>query len=101
VNRIQAEEQSNRDSLFGGMLDQASNFVFGDNGDNTPSASASASDQVNGLSNSLNDTRDALNERGRKLESLGEKTSEMVNASADFAKMAKELQKKSEGGLFW
>ena len=91
--RIDSEERKNRESLFGGMLGQ----VFGE-ADNT----ATQAKQVDGLSASLNETRNALNERGQRLASLGEKSEQMVDASADFAKMAKELRKKSERqGLFW
>lgn len=92
--RLEAEDNTNRDSLFGGMLDQASNFVFGDE-------EKGPAQKVQGVAASLNQTRDALNQRGEKLASLGEKSSQMVDASSDFARMAKELRKKSEGGLFW
>ena len=95
ANRIQSEEQ-NRESLFGGVLEQATSYVFGGDEERRE-----GSDKVQDLNQSLNETRNALNERGEKLASLGEKTSQMVNASSDFAQMAKELRKKSEGGLFW
>jgi hypothetical protein len=90
-------DERNRESLFGGILEHATNYVFGDVEQNEPSQS----DKVQHLNQSLNQTRDALNERGEKLASLDEKTNELVNASSDFARMAKELRKKSEGGLFW
>ena len=91
-------EEAQRESLFGGVMEAAAGFVFGEDqaaSEPTPAA------QVAGLSDSLGQTRNALLERGQKLESLGEKTSQMVDASADFAKMAKELRKQSEKGFFW
>ena len=94
----QVMERSNRDALFGGVLEHASSLVFGENEDQSKS---SASQTVGTMTQSLHETRNALNERGQKLASLGEKSEQMVDASANFAKMAKELRKKSEGGLFW
>lgn len=66
------------------------------------SAEKSAQDQLGGIASSLNKTKDALNERGERLNTLGDKTRELKDASADFASMAKELNKKSQSnGLFW
>lgn len=93
--RLRAEEESNRTSLFSGMIGKAA-AVFGEAEDSEQPAQ-----KVQGLTSSLNQTRDALNERGEKLASLGEKSSQLVDASSDFARMAKELRKKSEGGMFW
>jgi hypothetical protein len=93
--RLEKEEQSDRDSLFGGMIEKATNYVMGEEADKQPSK------KVEGLTASLGQTRDALNQRGEKLASLNDKSAQLVDASADFAKMAKELRKKSEGGLFW
>jgi DNA-directed RNA polymerase subunit RPC12/RpoP len=98
LERLEAEEKADRDSLFGGMLGQAATYVFGaddEEADMRPAA------QVEGLAASLGETRNALLERGEKLSSLDEKSAKMVDASADFAKMAKELRRKSEAGLFW
>ena len=93
TDRLVAEERSNRDSLFGGLVGSASNLVFG-NGE-------SPRDQIGGLTATLGKTRDALNQRGEKLASLGDKSAQLVDSSSDFAKMAKELRKQSEGGAFW
>lgn len=90
--RLQKEEESNRQSLFQQMFGEAQN---------TEKPKASPADTVSNLSASLNETRNALNERGVKLVNLGDKSRDMVDASADFARMAKELRKKSEKGLFW
>jgi DNA-directed RNA polymerase subunit RPC12/RpoP len=92
-DRLADEEQGNRDSLFAGVK----NFVFGEEDDTVRETDRS----IQGLTASLSDTKNALNERGERLATLGEKSSQMVDASADFARMAKELRKKSEGGLFW
>ena len=94
LDRLEAEEKSNRDSLFGGVLEAATSFVMGDEEE-------TKSQQVNGLTASLDQTRNALNQRGEKLDALNDKSAKLVETSADFAKMAKELRKQSEGGLFW
>jgi uncharacterized protein YlaI len=94
LDRLESEEQSNRESLFGGMLEAATNYVMGED-QNGADATAQQ------LTASLDQTRDALNQRGEKLGALNEKSAKLVEASADFAKMANELRKKSEGGLFW
>ena len=90
-------EEAQRESLFGWVMEAAAGLVFVEDkstSEQTPAA------QVQGLSESVGQTRNALLERGDKLDSLGEKTSQMVDASADFAKMAKELRKQSEKGFF-
>ena len=90
--RAQAEsERNDRDSLFG-VVEQAANYVFGDETESTHS--------VAGLASSMNETRNALIERGEKLSNIEDKTARMVDASSDFANMAKELRKKSEAGFF-
>jgi len=97
LDRLESEEQSNRDSLFGGMLEAATNYVMGDE----QSGTEATTQEVNGITASLEQTRDALNQRGEKLGELNDKSAKLVDTSADFAKMAKELRKQSEGGLFW
>ncbi len=95
VRRLEAEEESDRESLFSGVIDMASNFVFGED-------DQKCDNDVPGLSQTLGQTRNALVERGAKLEALGEKTSRLADASRDFAQMAKELSKEAQkGGLFW
>jgi hypothetical protein len=95
-DRLEAEQAASRASLFSGVLDKATAAVFGENDESSKPAR-----RVQDLSASLNQTRDALNERGVKLANLGEKSSQLVDASADFARMAKELRQKSEGNFFW
>jgi hypothetical protein len=56
--------------------------------------------QVSGLMGSLSATRNAFNERGEKLNTLSEKTGALRDASEDFAKMAEELCKSQEKGIF-
>lgn len=89
-------DEDNRDSLFGSMIEKATNLVLGEE-----DAAELTGRQVEGLSGQLNQTRDALNERGDKLSSLGEKTSQLADSSREFAKMAKELERSQKGGLFW
>ena len=102
LERLEAEQQSNRDSLFGGVLDAAANFVMGgdDSSSNTTLPSAT-SVSMSGLTASLDETRDAFHQRGERLAALNDKSAKMVDASADFAKMASELRKQSEKGFFW
>jgi len=96
LDRLEAEEEANRNSLFGGALDQATKYVFGDEDE-----AARTSQGLGGLSTTLGETRNALLERGDKLSSLNDKSAQMVDASANFAQMAKELRKKSEQGFLW
>ncbi|CAM9471535.1 unnamed protein product [Chrysoparadoxa australica] len=53
------------------------------------------------LVDSLQRTRGELEERGRALESLGDKSSQMVSAAGDFANMAKELRRQQQGQRGW
>lgn len=96
LERLQAEEDVNRKNLFGGALEHAASFVFGEQDE-----AARTNQSLGGLATTMGETRNALLERGDKLSSMNDKTAEMVDASAKFAKMAKELRKKSEQGLFW
>ena len=99
--RVQAkerEERESRESLFGGFLDKATNFVMGDDlGDDQ----LTAEQGVTSLQASLGETRDALNQRGERLNSLAEKTERLAEASNEFAKMAKQLEDSQRGGFFW
>ncbi len=62
--------------------------------------SQSTNDRVSGLMGSMNASRNAFNERGEKLNTLAEKTGALKDASEDFAKMAEELRKQQERGIF-
>ena len=42
-----------------------------------------------------------LEERGRKLQDLGDKAAGLEDAAADFASMAKQLEKKMGSGRGW
>jgi len=97
LERLEAEEKVNRDSLFGGVMEQAANYVFGEDED----SSKRPARQAEGLAASLGQTRDALNERGEKLNSLNEKSAQLVDSSSEFARMAKELRRKSEAQSKW
>jgi DNA-directed RNA polymerase subunit RPC12/RpoP len=89
-------DEENRESLFGGVLEKATNLVFGEE-----DLAENTSNQVDNLASTMNQTKDALLDRGNKLTSLGEKTSQLVDSSHEFAKMAKELERQQKGGLFW
>lgn len=100
LNQIEAEENANRDSLFGGLAANVSKSLgLTDNSTEKDNAQTEA-DSISGLSNQLNQTRDALNERGAKLSTLSDKSDKLVNASQDFAAMAKELNRASNQGFF-
>jgi hypothetical protein len=86
-------DHSQRDTLFGGILDKATSLLAGEDDD--------AKDDLGSLQASLGQTRDALNQRGERLGTLSEKTEKLMDASQNFAKMAKELEKSQSGGLFW
>eukprot|EP00547_Thalassionema_nitzschioides_P003753 CAMPEP_0194217178 /NCGR_PEP_ID=MMETSP0156-20130528/20536_1 /TAXON_ID=33649 /ORGANISM="Thalassionema nitzschioides, Strain L26-B" /LENGTH=926 /DNA_ID=CAMNT_0038946149 /DNA_START=189 /DNA_END=2969 /DNA_ORIENTATION=- len=88
------EQKSLRDGLFGDFIEKATSILKGETEDERH-------DDLGSLQATLGQTRDALNERGDRLSSLGEKTERLMNASEDFAKMAKELEKSQSGGLFW
>ena len=96
LHRLEAEEKAQRDSLFGGIMETVTKAVLGQTEEEAPA------EQIGGLSALLGQTKDALNERGEKLNTLAEKSDKLVNASKDFATMAKELNKASHSqGLFW
>jgi len=99
ANRLKKEEDdANRDSLFGGL---ASKFAEGLGlADDSKDKAETEADSIAGLSAQLDQTRDALNERGAKLGALNDKSDKLVSASQDFAAMAKELEKKSSQGFF-
>ena len=96
LDRLESEEKAQRDSLFGGMMETVTKAVLGQTEEEAPA------EKIGGLSAQLGQTKDALNERGEKLNTLAEKSDKLVNASKDFATMAKELNKASHSqGLFW
>ena len=97
LERLEAEERAQRESLFGGLLDQAASYVLGDA---TKTPTDDTGKQVDGMVSQLNETRNALLQRGQKLADLNEKSEQMVESSANFAKMARELRKKSEQSWF-
>jgi hypothetical protein len=92
--KLEAQELGNRESLFGNVMGNVAKAVFGEE-DRTQANS------LEGLSHSLNQTRNLLHERGDKLNTLADKSDRLVNASKDFATMAKELNRQTQGGFFW
>ncbi|KAG7363153.1 ankyrin repeat domain protein [Nitzschia inconspicua] len=95
LERLEAEENAQRDTLFVGIVSSVTNALAGTSDD------LSQADTITGLSSQLNQTRVALNERGAKLDTLADKSDKLVSASQDFAAMAKELNRKSNQGFFW
>ena len=98
LERLETEENENRDSLFGSMMADVVKTLGGV--EDTKDSSQSESDTLSGLSNQLSQTRNFLNERGDKLSTLSDKSDKLVSASQDFAAMAKELNRKSNQGFF-
>jgi hypothetical protein len=68
LERLEAEEEANRQSLFGGALGQAANYVFGEGQDE----GAQPSNSIGGLAATMGETRNALLERGDKLATLND-----------------------------
>ena len=102
ANSKEVVQESARDELFGGAAAAVANSMknfFMD--EVTVQDEESAEGALQGMATTLNQTRDAFNERGERLNTLSEKTSALKEASLDFAKMAKELEKQQKGGFFW
>lgn len=91
-------EKANRSSLFGGVVANVAKSL-GVTENSTEKVETEAG-SISGLSNQLDQTRDALNERGAKLSTLADKSDKLVSASQDFAAMAKELNRQSSQGFF-
>lgn len=98
LERLEAEENAGRDSLFGGIMATVTK-ALGES-ESSKDNSQTESDSLAELSNQLNQTRNVLNERGEKLSTLSDKSDKLVTASQDFAAMAKELNRKSNQGFF-
>lgn len=69
LEKLEAEEEANRGALFGGALEQAANYVFGEQEEES---AARTSQGLSGLAASMGETRNALLERGEKLSSLND-----------------------------
>jgi len=93
-HKVTDDSTSGRNELFSGAMKTFSDFITGDKDDED-----SVGVGLNGITSSLDQTRDALNERGNKLNSLADKTSALKDASRDFEQMARELERNSRS--FW
>ena len=69
LDRLEAEQEANRNSLFGGALEQAASYVLGGQEEES---SARTSQGLSGLAASMGETRNALLERGEKLSTLND-----------------------------
>jgi hypothetical protein len=58
-------------------------------------------EEIATVNSTLNKTRDAVIERGEKLNTLVEKSSALNDASLEFKNMAKQLAESQEKGFFW
>jgi len=93
-------EDAAKQELFGSVGRSVKNFFIEEIEVEEQDSSQMVNDNVSGVMNSLNETRNAFIERGQKLENLVEKTNALNNASEEFAKMAKELADSQEKGIF-
>jgi len=100
LNQMEVEESAHRESLFGGMTASVAKSLGLAEDSKDKDSARTEIDAISRLSNQLNQTRDALNERGAKLSTLSDKSDKLVNASQDFAAMAKELNRTSNQGFF-
>mmetsp|Transcript_3249 Transcript_3249/g.4571 ORF Transcript_3249/g.4571 Transcript_3249/m.4571 type:complete len:1057 (+) Transcript_3249:8-3178(+) len=92
---------SDRSELFGGVFGRVKNYFEDIYASPKQQKAICEVNQGHALSNSLNRTKNAFNERGERLNSLSEKTAGLKDAASDFAKMAKELERSQRGGFFW
>lgn len=93
-------EDAAKQELFGSVGRAVKNYFVEEIEVEEQDSSQMAKDNVSGVMNSLNETRNAFIERGQKLDNLVEKTDALNNASVEFAKMAKELADSQEKGIF-
>lgn len=87
--------QSSKDELFG-SVGRAMKKMFGEG-----SEEHNKDEELTAVQSKLNQTRDAVIERGEKLSTLVEKTSALNDASLDFKNMAKQLADSQEKSFFW
>lgn len=80
---------SDRNRSFLGL----SSSSTGNESDTKEQRSLSATERLTSAFSGLGQAKDAVIERGAKLEGLAEKTEALNNASVDFMKMAKELER--------
>ena len=82
---------------------QAKEGLFGTSIGSNANQTTTAQDvtvKTHGLSAELNQTRNALLERGEKLQSVSDKSESLRNQSLEFANLAKQLEKQSRNGFF-
>jgi hypothetical protein len=80
---------SDRNRSFLGL----SSSSTGNESDAKEQRSLSATERITSAFSGLGQAKDAVIERGAKLEGLAEKTEKLNNASVDFMNMAKELER--------
>jgi len=102
-NSLQGEKcktDEMKSDLFGNLGDTLKKMFVDDDQVGGQSEQNLTKTGVTDVVDSLNQTRNAFNERGQKLRNLCEKTDALKNASKDFATMAKQLADSQEKGLF-
>lgn len=62
---------------------------------NGGNAAAATNSNLSATMTSMNELKDAMVERGEKLDRVTEKSDQMKNAASDFAKLAKQLNQKN------
>lgn len=102
---MEAENQKKKE-LFGGNIKNAVVNFFMEEVSQEEQQESSLSQQqqqqrqLDGLASKMGETKDALLERGQKLNTLADKTSALAEQSKNFADMAKELRQQQEKGFF-
>ena len=108
-----AAEREKQDDLFGSTFDSVKGF-FNDNVKDIKELTENikirvegddfeADEEYVGLGSNLAGARDAFNERGERLNVLRDKSAALKDASQEYLRLAKELQKQQEtrgGGFF-
>lgn len=87
--------KSSKDELFG-SVSRAMRKMFSED-----SEDHDKEEEIATVNSTLNKTRDAVIERGEKLNTLVEKSSALNDASLEFKNMAKQLAESQEKGFFW
>jgi hypothetical protein len=73
LEMLEAEDEANRNTLFGSAMEQAASYVFGEQDQATQT-----SEGVSGLVATMGETRNALLDRGEKLSSLNDSTYKLM-----------------------
>ena len=95
------EDRTERKESFGGDIGKdLFRLVTGEKVNDKREQKESSVSQLEGLTLSMGETRDKLNERGEKLHNLSDKTAALAESSREFSQLAKELRQNQSKGFF-